>query len=130
MIIYQYRNSSRMIFQFQLKFETTRIPTRVWPRIHHQPRCVDKYFSNSHFSLSFSLSHSLFFCSFISWKISSLVFIYIPRYKSTLVIPILHAWFSIVPILCIFPAHPTPCFFALSRDFHFIFAREDFFQIK
>lgn len=66
------------------------------------------------FSLSLSLSHlSPFFCSFISWKISSLAFIYIPRYKSTLVISISPR--MIVPILYIFFLPPS-CFLLLRRS--------------
>lgn len=111
-----------------MKFETAY--SNVFDRGYHQPRCVDKYFSNSHFlSLSLPLICPPFFCSFISWKISSLAFIYIPRYKSTLVISISPR--MIVPILYIF-FPPSILLLASSpifTPFVVFFTHEDFSRI-
>lgn len=111
MIIYQYQNSSRMIFQFQWN-SRPRIPTCLTADTISLDASINILVILI-FSLSLSLSHlSPFFCSFISWKISSLAFIYIPRYKSTLVISISPR--MIVPILYIFFLPPS-CFLLLRR---------------
>lgn len=128
MIIYQYQNSSRMIFQFQWN-SRPRIPTCLTADTISLDASINILVILI-FSLSLSLSHlSPFFCSFISWKISSLAFIYIPRYKSTLVILISPR--MIVPILYIF-FPPSILLLASSpifTPFVVFFTHEDFFRI-
>lgn len=128
MIIYQYQNSSRMIFQFQWN-SRPRIPTCLTADTISLDASINILVILI-FSLSLSLSHlSPFFCSFISWKISSLAFIYIPRYKSTLVISISPR--MIVPILYIF-FPPSILLLASSpifTPFVVFFTHEDFSRI-